>query len=396
MRILHSSDWHLGRTLHGVDLLEHQAAYLDHLVELARSERVDALLVAGDVYDRAVPAVEAVRVLTEALVRLSEVTTVVLTPGNHDSAVRLGFLGPLLTGRVRLRTRLADVGAPVVLPHDDGDVRVHALPYLDPDQARRDLAPEAGDEDAERPLLARSHEAVMTAAMDRVRADLARHPGRSVVMAHAFVVGGEPSDSERDIRVGGVDAVPAGVFAGVDYVALGHLHGPQTIRFPSRGVHESVPVLRYAGSPLAYSFSERYHRKSTTLLELGPAGVRSTQAVPAPVPRRISEVVGHLEDLLDAVGAPFVDDWLRVVVTDDVRPPDLYHRLRERFPHLLVLEHHPSARAATGVGLVTAARDPLEVLGEFVEYVTGAPPTPAEAAALRTAHERVLEQDRSA
>ncbi len=411
--MLHTSDWHLGRTLHGLDLLGHQAAYLDHLVELARSERVDAVLVAGDVYDRAVPPVEAVRVLTEALVRLAEVTTVVLTPGNHDSAVRLGFLSPLLTGRVRLRAGLADVGTPVVLPHDDGDVRIHALPYLDPDQARRELAPGAaeaassdadgaGDVDTEDPpgagpvLLARSHEAVTTAAMDRVRADLDRHPGRSVVMAHAFVVGGEPSESERDIRVGGVDSVPAGVFAGVDYVALGHLHGPQTIRFPSHGAHEAVPVLRYSGSPLAYSFSERHHEKSTTLVDLGPAGVRSVTAVPAPVPRRVSEVVGRLEDLLDGVGAPYVDDWLRVVVTDDVRPPDLYARLRERFPHLLVQEHHPSARPTSEAGLVTAARDPLEVLGEFVEYVTGAPPNPAEAAALRTAHERVLEQERSA
>lgn len=413
MRMLHTSDWHLGRTLHGVDLLEHQAAYLDHLVELARSERADAVLVAGDVYDRAVPPVEAVRVLTEALVRLAEVTTVVLTPGNHDSAVRLGFLSPLLTGRVRLVTGLAGVGTPVVLPHDDGDVRVHALPYLDPDQARRDLAPaasgddqeprgeEGGEPDEDAPaagpvLLPRSHEAVMTAAMDRVRADLARHPGRSVVMAHAFVVGGEPSESERDIRVGGVDSVPAGVFAGVDYVALGHLHGPQTIRFPARGMHEAVPVLRYSGSPLAYSFSERNHRKSTTLVDLGPVGVRSVEAVPAPVPRRVSEVAGRLEDLLDSVGVPYVDDWLRVTVTDDVRPPDLYARLRERFPHLLVHEHRPARQPASAAGLVTAARDPLEVLGEFVEYVTGAPPTPAEAAALRTAHERVLEQDRSA
>lgn len=412
MRMLHTSDWHLGRTLHGVDLLEHQAAYLDHLVELARSERVDAVLVAGDVYDRAIPPVEAVRVLTDALVRLAEVTTVVMTPGNHDSAIRLGFLSPLLTGRVRLCTDLRGVGTPVVVPHDDGDVRIHALPYLDPDQARRELAPAAsgepgdpeagladapeGEDDPGPVLLARSHEAVMIAAMDRVRADLARNPGRSVVMAHAFVVGGEPSESERDIRVGGVDSVPAGVFAGVDYVALGHLHGPQTIRFPARGMHEAVPVLRYSGSPLAYSFSERNHRKSTTLVELGPAGVRSVEAVPAPVPRRVSEVAGRLEDLLDAVGAPYVDHWLRVTVTDDVRPPDLYARLRERFPHLLVHEHRPPRQPTSAAGLVTAARDPLEVLGEFVEYVTGAPPTPAEAAALRTAHERVLEQERSA
>lgn len=415
MRFLHTSDWHLGRTLHGVDLLDHQAAYLDHLVELARAERVAAVLVAGDVYDRAVPPVEAVRVLSEALVRLAEVTTVVLTPGNHDSAVRLGYLAPLLTDRVRVRTAMADIGRPVVL--GDDAVRVHALPYLDPDQARRELAEGAGSgggegaasgptpargpgddaagggsaADAGPVLLARSHEAVTAAAMAQVRADLAAHPGPSVVMAHAFVVGGAASESERDIRVGGVDSVPAGVFAGVDYVALGHLHGPQEIR----GAGEGAPVLRYSGSPLAYSFSERHQRKSTTLVELGPDGVRSVEAVPAPVPRRVSEVTGTLEELLGAAGEPFVEDWLRAVVTDDVRPPDLYHRLKGRFPHLLVLEHR-SARAATPVAAVTAARDPLEVLGEFVEHVTGAPPTPAETEVLRAAYETALAEDRSA
>ncbi|MBC7292035.1 MAG: exonuclease subunit SbcD [Actinotalea sp.] len=406
MRILHTSDWHLGRTLHGVDLLEHQAAYLDHLVELAAAEAVDAVVVAGDVYDRAVPPVEAVTLLSDALARLARTTTVVLTPGNHDSAVRLGFGADLLRQGVHVRARVADVGTPVELADDDGPVLVHALPYLDPDATRHVLA--AGDPTvAAGEPLARSHEAVTAAALRRVRADLASRASggggrpRSVVMAHAFVVGGQASESERDIRVGGVDSVPAGVFAGVDYVALGHLHGPQRIAFtPGGGAGTDGgpdPVLQYSGSPLAYSFSELRQRKATVLVDLGPDGVRSTELVPAPVPRRLAEVTGSLEDLLGAAGEPYRQDWLRVVVTDAARPPELYARVKARFPHALVVEHRPAVLAErAGAQVVTSASDPLLVAGDFVEHVTGAPPTPEELAVLRRAYEDVLAAERSA
>lgn len=415
MRLLHTSDWHLGRTLHGVDLLGHQAAFLDHLVELVRAEAVDAVVVAGDVYDRAVPPVEAVQLLADALRRLSETTAVIVTPGNHDSAIRLGFGAELMRAGVHLRAKVADVGRPVLLADAHGPVAVHALPYLDPDAARRALAGDGGGDGAGGSAdgadqagesgdrgaapsgppepLPRSHEAVMAAAMRRVRADLAaRSPAaggrvRSVVVAHAFVVGGMPSDSERDIRVGGVDAVPAGVFDGVDYVALGHLHGPQALS----------PALRYSGSPLAYSFSEMHHRKSTVLVELGPDGLARAEPVPAPVPRRLAEVTGTIADLLGPAGDGHEDDWLRAVVTDPVRPPELHARLKARFAHLLVTEHRPPAGAGRpGARVVAAGRDPVEVSAEFVEHVTGAAPTPAELAVLRAAYEDVLAAEASA
>ncbi|KGM13198.1 metallophosphoesterase family protein [Cellulomonas bogoriensis] len=395
MRLLHTSDWHLGRTLHGVDLLGHQAEFVDHLVGLVREADVDAVVVSGDVYDRAVPPVEAVALLTEALARLAEHATVVVTPGNHDSAVRLGFAAPLLRAGVHVRTRVADVGRPVELQDEHGPVVVHALPYLDPDSVRRELAEEVDDDGSPR-LLARSHEAVTGAAMRRVRADLASRTGdrpRSVVMAHAFVVGGAASESERDIRVGGVDAVPAGVFDGVDYVALGHLHGPQRLTGPGA----AGPVLQYSGSPLAYSFSEMRQRKGTVLLTLGPDGVQGApELVPAPVPRRLSEVTGTLDELLGDRGSGHAQDWVRVVVTDDVRPTDLYPRVRARFPHALVVEHRPAGQAhRPTAGVVTAARDPLDVVGDFVSHVTATPPTTAEAAVLRRAYEAVLAGERS-
>ncbi|WP_024286230.1 exonuclease SbcCD subunit D [Cellulomonas sp. KRMCY2] len=407
MRILHTSDWHLGRTLHGTDLLPHQSSYLDHLVEVARAERVGAVVVSGDVYDRAVPPVEAVQLLAAALARLSEIAPVVVTPGNHDSAIRLGFAAGLMRAGVHLQTRVADVGRPVELADDDGPVLVYALPYLDPDAARGELA----DADGSGPdgLLPRSHEAVMAAAMRRVRVDLAARGTtssarpRSVVMAHAFVLGGQTSDSERDIRVGGVDSVPAGVFGGVDYVALGHLHGQQRLAYPAApgsddSTAQASPVLQYSGSPLAYSFSERHHRKATVLVDLGPNGVaRDVELVPAPVPRRLAEVTGTLDDLLGAAGAPHVGDWLRVVVTDGARPQDLHARVRTRFPHALVVEHRPGRAAdASPTAPVTAARDPLEVTAEFVEHITGAPPSQAERDVLRRAYEHVLAAGRSA
>jgi exonuclease SbcD len=401
MRLLHTSDWHLGRTLHGVDLLDHQAAYLDHLVEVVREERVDAVLVAGDVYDRAVPPVEAVTLLSETLARLADLCTVVLTPGNHDSAARLGFGAGLMRDGVHLRTRVADVGAPVVLPGGAGEgaaaapVLVYGLPYLDPDGCRHALAPDDGAP------LARSHEAVTRAAMERVRADVATRTAaagrgaprpRTVVLAHAFVLGGQASESERDIRVGGVDHVPADVFTGADYVALGHLHGPQRVAGPP-GV-----VLRYSGSPLAYSFSEQHHAKSSVLLDLGPDGVAGdVRLVPAPVPRRLSDVTGTLEQLLGPDGDPFTDDWVRVVVTDAARPPELFAQVRRRFPHALVVQHRPPVLgAATSSVAVTAAHDPLEVAAEFVEHVTGARPSTDEAEVLRAALEHVAGLERSA
>ena len=402
MRILHTSDWHLGRTLHGVDLLSHQATYLDHLVELVRTERVGAVVVAGDVYDRAVPPVEAVQLLGDALARLSERATVVVTPGNHDSAVRLGFGATLMRPGLHLRARVADVGRPVELADEHGPVLVYALPYLDPDATRRELA----DEHAADGALARSHEAVMAAALRRVRGDLAGRgpvgPGRprSLVMAHAFVLGGQASESERDIRVGGVDSVPAGVFSGVDYVALGHLHGAQRLTVPetARGAGGGLPVLQYSGSPLAYSFSERHQRKASVLVELGADGVHGEpELVAAPVPRRLTELRGPLEDLLGRLGSGHEQDWVRAVVTDPARPADLYARVRAAFPHVLSVEHAPTASASRGsAAAVTAARDPLEVADEFVEHITGALPTPAESDVLRRAYELVLAGERSA
>ncbi|HLS73125.1 MAG TPA: exonuclease SbcCD subunit D C-terminal domain-containing protein [Actinomycetaceae bacterium] len=408
MRLLHTSDWHLGRTLHGVDMVAHQAAFLDHLVEVVRRERVDAVLVAGDVYDRAIPPVAVVELLNDTLARLTEHTRVIVTPGNHDSATRLGFGAQLFRDRLTVRAQVADLARPVLVPSADGasSALVYALPYLDPDMARYRLAGPQVDEDGAPVVPARSHEAVARAAMERVGADLsARRAAGSqdpvVVMAHAFVVGGQASESERDIRVGGVDSVPLGVLLGAesarpDYLALGHLHGPQRVG-PEHDAQRPGPVARYSGSPLAYSFSEMHHTKSSVLVELGPGGVQRTELVPTPQPRRLSEATGTLAELLSPAFAAQADDWIRVTVTDTARPRELFAQVKARFPHALVVQHQPAGELpGQRATAVTTALDPLEVAADFVHDVTGAGPTAAEADVLRRAYEAALALERSA
>ncbi|MCW2539305.1 MAG: nuclease SbcCD, subunit [Frankiales bacterium] len=379
MRFLHTSDWHLGRTLHGVDLLEAQAAVLQQLIELVADPPggtpVDAVVIAGDIFDRAVPPIEAVTLFEAVLAALAEHCTVIVTAGNHDSAVRLGYGSGLFTDRVRVRTTLDSVGEPVLL---DG-VACYPLPYLDPDAARREL--QDGSE-----VIERSHQGVMAAAMRRVRADLASRPAGtpSVVIAHAFVVGGQPSESERSIVVGGVDSVAAETFAGIDYVALGHLHGAQQPR------SNSATVLRYSGSPLRYSFSEQHHEKSATLVDIGPAGNVVLTVVALRQPRAMADLTATLDELLhDVRFARHSQDWVRATVTDRARPEQLFERLAARFPHVLQIRHLPNGveSSAAVPSIAAAEKSPAELAQSFITAVTGTTADEAEIALFVQAHE---------
>ncbi|MFB7558922.1 exonuclease SbcCD subunit D [Streptomyces brevispora] len=358
MKILHTSDWHLGRSFHRVSLLDAQAAFLDHLVATVHDHEVDVVLVAGDVYDRAVPSLSAVQLFDDALHRLAAagVPTVMIS-GNHDSARRLG-VGAGLIGRagIHLRTDPAHCATPVVLGDAHGDVAFYGLPYLEPALVKDVFKAERA-----------GHEAVLGAAMDRVRADLGTRADttRSVVLAHAFVAGGEPSDSERDITVGGVAAVPAGVFDGVDYVALGHLHGCQAV----------TERVRYSGSPLAYSFSEAGHRKTMWLIDLDATGAITAERIDCPVPRPLARLRGRLDDLLDDPALDrHVDSWVEATLTDPVRPAEPMARLAERFPHTLSLAFEPD-RAPDDPQISYAqrlrGRDDQSIAEDFVAHVRG-------------------------
>ncbi|MFD7628879.1 exonuclease SbcCD subunit D [Streptomyces sp. NPDC059851] len=376
MRLLHTSDWHLGRSFHRVNLLGAQAAFIDHLVATVREHGVDAVLVAGDVYDRAVPPLPAVELFDRALHRLADLgVPTVMISGNHDSARRLG-VGAGLIGRagIHLRTDPDGCADPVVLADEHGDVALYGLPYLEPALVKDRIG-------ADRV----SHEAVLGAAMDRIRADLAARAAgtRSVVLAHAFVTGGQASDSERDIAVGGVEAVPAAVFEGVDYAALGHLHGCQTI-------NERV---RYSGSPLAYSFSEVDHRKTMWLVDLGPAGEVTAERIDTPVPRPLARLRGPLAALLDdPAHTAHEDAWIEATLTDPVRPDDPMARLTARFPHTLSLAFDPEGREEDGGATYAQrlrGRSDQEIAEDFVAHVRGGGADEAERAVLQAAFEDV-------
>jgi DNA repair protein SbcD/Mre11 len=380
MRFLHTSDWHLGRSLHRFDLREAQAAFLDHLVETARSARVDAVLVAGDVYDRAIPPVDSVALYEDALARLRAAgARVILISGNHDSARRLGVNSTLVDASgVHLRTRPAALAEPVLLADSGGEVAVYGVPYLEPAlglAATQDAEPAAGT---------RSHASVLSAALGLIRADAAaRGANRTVVLAHAWVTCGrdegeraetakrQASASERDISVGGIGYVPASVFDGFSYVALGHLHGRQTL----------AENMRYSGSPLPYSFSERDHQKGTWLVEVAADGKAAAEWVQAPAYRRLAVLRGRVADLLTSREHDGHErDFVAVTLTDTVRPEGAMERLRARFPHILTLEFKPEGVTADprSYGQKVKGRDDLTVAAEFVRHVRNNDATGAE------------------
>ncbi|WP_104106420.1 exonuclease SbcCD subunit D [Nocardioides sp. 616] len=373
MRILHTSDWHLGRSFHREGMLAHQRAFLEHLLEVVERRSVDLVVVAGDVYDRALPHVDAVRVADEAFAALaSSRARVVVTSGNHDSALRLGFGSTLIDAAgVHIRTDASGVGSPVELSDEHGPVLVYGIPYLDPESVREPWG-----------LPVRSHEAALSEAMRRVRADLDRRPAgsRSVVLAHAFVTGCAPSESERDISVGGISMVPGALFDGISYTALGHLHGAQVLS----------AAVRYSGSPLAYSFSEAGHTKGSWLIDLDRSGMSAAEFVPAPVPRPLSQITGTLEELLgEPALAQHQESWVHATLTDAVRPLRAMDRLRTRFPHTLVIGFAPEGSGADpdSSRRPTTGLTDHEITLAFMSELRGAPATEAESLLLREASE---------
>jgi exonuclease SbcD len=362
MRLLHTSDWHLGRSFHGTPLLDVQVSALDAMVEMVRSERVDVVVVAGDLYDRQIPPSDAVTVLSDGLARLRDAgATVVGITGNHDSAPRLRFGDRILAqAGVHLCGDVRAAGQPVVVPAADGgpDLCIYPIPYLEPEIARHHL--DCAED--------RTHAAVLRVALDRARADLAtRGPVRSVAVAHAFAAGGTPCDSERLLRVGGADRVSLGCFDGFDYVALGHLHGRQSF---------ADGRMRYSGSPLAYSFSERGHTKGVWLVDVPAAGDLRVQGVDLPVPRPLATVRGTLQELLTSRRFDSAEQsWVQATLTDTVLPREAMARLRERFRYAACLLHEPPA---VPVDRRTyrdrvAGRGDLELVADFVAHVTGTP-----------------------
>lgn len=363
MRLLHTSDWHLGRSFHGADLIEAQRAFMAHLVDVVRDERIDAVLVAGDVYDRAIPSLEAVELLEHGLAELSRYTTVILSSGNHDSARRLGFASDLLErANVHLRTRISDITRPVLLNKGDTSVHVYAIPFLEPYTSATHLGSDG--ETAKR-----THESVLSAAVQRIaqhRTDVGA--SRAVLMSHAWFDGGEASESEIDISMGGIGKASTTLLDGFTYAALGHLHKPQAIEN-----HQ-----RYSGSPLHYSFSEMGRAKQTFVVDLS-ASEPVVTGVDAPVFRPLHEISGDFEALLTASDfSEYEHSFLRIHLTDLPVPEQAANRLRQRFPYLVDLRVRDVGGGAAPTAGQFRTLSPLEICGMFLERDRGAGPTDAE------------------
>ena len=388
MRFLHTADWHLGRVYHGVSLLEDQAHVLQGFIRLAADTRPDAILIAGDIYDRSVPPAEAVRlldlVLTELVLELK--IPVVVIAGNHDGPDRLGFGSELLT-RAGLTVRgPVDFDAPPLILHDaHGGVAIHALPYGEPAVVRGACGDEA----------IADHHAALAAQLQAARA---RQPAgmRSVVVAHAFVLGGSESESERPLSVGGSGAVGAGVFDGFDYVALGHLHRPQALGGAAEG--EDAARIQYSGSLLKYSFAEADHAKSVNRVDMDAQGRCTVQRIPLAPRRDLRIVEGELDALIAAAASdPARDDYLLARLTDRGALLDAMGKLRTAYPNALAIERLDMVGDGPGRAAADHRRIRMQDLfASFHEETTGFALEAEAAAALERIIGRLEHEERHA
>ena len=358
MRILHTSDWHLGRQFHNVSLLDDQRYALEQVMTIIRARQVDVVLVAGDIYDRSVPPAGAVELLDWTVHTICHELKVplILIAGNHDGPQRLAFgCRQLAEAGLHIVGPLQREWRPVVLAKDGAEVAFYPIPYCEPGTVRQVFEVEVS-----------SHDAAQAFLLEQVR----RHNGTErpcVVIGHCFLAGGEVSESERPLSLGGADQVSPEHFRGFAYAALGHLHGPQ-----QRGAGH----VRYSGSLLKYSFSEEHQRKGVTLVELDAAGHASIEQIPLLPRHDLRTLEGSLTELL-AAGAtdPGRDDYLLVRLTDHHAILDVMSKLREVYPNVLHLER-PGLMGrgeAAQVGRERLKLGELAMFEDFFDQVAGEP-----------------------
>ncbi|WP_100813536.1 exonuclease SbcCD subunit D [Microbacterium lacus] len=357
MRILHTSDWHIGRSFHGHSTLAALAVVLDELVSQVAERDVDLVVVAGDVFDSATPAAGCYPLLTDTLAAIRAAgAEVVVTSGNHDSAARLGFQAPFVAAAgIHILTRSDRVGTPVTLHDEHGPVHVYGIPFLEPSLVRH-VWPD---------VTLRTQEQTMGHAMGLVNHDRAERGGRSIAIAHCFAANVEATPGvEREIRQGTLDVVPLSTFDGPDYVALGHIHGR----------NELSERVRYAGAPLHYSFGEQHKPRGSWLIDLDAEGLAAVEWVPLTVPRRLVTITGTLDELLtDARFESEADAWVCAQYTDTTPQRDPMRRLLARFPHCATVQHVPATVPESSERSYSArvreARDDGELISAFLAHV---------------------------
>lgn len=357
MKLIHLSDLHLGKRVNEFSMLEDQRYILTEIIRVIDAEQPDAVLIAGDVYDKPVPSAEAVQLLDDFLCRLANRNLqVLMISGNHDSAERVAFGGRLMEGSgIHISPAYDGIVKPVTLNDKWGEVRFYLLPFLKPVHVRR-FYPEEEIE---------TYTDALRVAVKHMNVE---ETTRNVLLTHQFVTGAERCDSE-EVSVGGTDNVDATVFDAFDYVALGHIHGPQQV---------CRPTIRYCGSPLKYSFSEAKHQKSVTVIELEEKGGINLRTVPL-VPRHdMREIRGRY---MEVTAKSFyeqmkTDDYLRITLTDEEDVPNAVGKLRVIYPNLMKLDYDNS-RTRNTFHLEDAADvehlSPIELFAELYEKQNNVP-----------------------
>ncbi|EKO3498474.1 exonuclease SbcCD subunit D [Vibrio fluvialis] len=322
MKFLHTSDWHLGRQFHNVSLLEDQRYVLKQLIDYLKNNAVDAVIVAGDVYDRSVPPTVAIELLDEVVSSICTDLNIpmIMIPGNHDGARRLGFAAKQMKGAgLHIISDFEQMMTPVVLKSElAGDVAFYGMPYNDPEQVRHHYRNSVTTHDEAHQFLCECIKAQRDTSQ------------RHVLISHCFVDGAMESDSERPLSIGGSDRVNHEHFADFDYVALGHLHQPQK---------KGEEHIRYSGSLMKYSFSEQHQKKGMTLVELNDAGFVAAKHIPLSAPHDMRIIEGELDQLLEQGKTdPSAHDYLLVRLHDKHAILDPMEKLRKVYPNVLHLE----------------------------------------------------------
>lgn len=376
MKFLHLADLHLGKRVNGFSMLEDQAHILRQILAILDDEQPDGVLIAGDVYDKSVPSVEAVGLLDGFLTELrARGVPVLLISGNHDSPERLAFGGRVMDScGIHISPVYNGALAPVTLHDEFGPVHVWLLPFVKPAHVRR-WFPDADIE---------SYTDAVAEAVAHMDIDTA---ARNVLVTHQFVTGGTRSGSE-ELSVGGTDNVDSGVFAPFDYVALGHLHGAQ---------HIGRETIRYAGSPLKYSFSEARQHKSVTVVTLGEKGDVQVRTVALTPLRELREIRGSYDELTARSfyeHTTYRSDYLHLILTDEQDVFDAMSRLRTIYPYLMTLDYdNARTRAAGGMSVPaeTERRTPLELFEALYQRQNHRPMSEVQRAYIARLMEQIME-----
>jgi exonuclease SbcD len=381
MRIIHTADWHLGRLFHGVHLTEDQAPLLDQIFDLLKSYKAHCLIIAGDIFDRSAPPVEAIRLLNDFLTRvnLDLDIAVIAIAGNHDSPDRLGFASEIL-GRsgAHLIGNVERMINPAIVHDQYGPCPIYPIPYADPALVRERLeSPEIRD-----------HHGALSRIIHSSLRDLKKYP-RSIAVAHAFVTGGQKSESERPLAVGAVEEADARLFKDFSYTALGHLHRPQRVG------HDHI---RYSGALYKYSFEESSQDKSVLALEMDGNGNIETESVKLTPKRDVRIIRGYFRDLLNSghEHGP-AEDYVMVSLKDSGPVVDAMQRLRQVFPNLLRLErdiYGDSQKTRENWGRMRGEMDEKAWFKAFYKHVTGNEMNNKDLDLFNTALELMRKQER--